>query len=207
MTAASWLAGIGWWRKTDWSLRRFAVFYGPVCLVYTAAIIYRSVTTSLMFDRYYIVLFPLFIVPLLRYFQASFRESPPGWAWATVAVFALYGVGLTHDYLAACRARLAAANHVVASGIPRNHVSAGLEYDGWTQLELTGRVATERDAPKRQYRIPTPYWFWDKTPDVTPEYVVTYARVKGLADSQFPPVPYTAWLPPFRRQVIVQKME
>ena len=179
--------------------------YSPPCLVYSAALVYRSVTVSFIFDRYCLELLPLFIAPLLWYFQQHVREKPSRWAWATLVLFSLYGVGATHDYLAACRARLDAATAVVASGEPRNRVSAGFEYDGWTELQQTGHVTTEPPAGERRYPVSPPYWFWAYTPHIVPEYILVYSRINGLADSQFPATPFSAWIPPFHRQVLTQK--
>src|SRR4029077_1431009 len=130
------------------------------------------------------------------------------WGWVVVAVFAFFGVALTHDYLAAARARLQAANTVTDAGIPRTHVSAALEYDGWTQLQQTSVIhtptAAETESPQH-YPITPPYWYWIHTPAVTPVYIVTCSRLAGLVDSPFPPLRFTAWLPPFHRQVFTQK--
>jgi hypothetical protein len=205
----------GWrsWRVTASSdLRRFLTLYGPPCLVYTAAILYRSVTEWLLFDRYFILLMPLLTIPLLWYFQERIRGTPPSWGWVLMGLFALFGIAMTHDYLAAGRARLLAATTATSAGIPRTHISAGLEYDGWTQLEQTGRIPPPAEQASghssngaHRYPISPPYWFWPKTPAVDPKYVVTHSRLPGLVDSQFPPIPYTAWLPPFRREVFTQK--
>jgi hypothetical protein len=192
----------------DDGLRRFAWLYGPACLLYALTITYRAITEWVLFDRYLILVLPLLVVPLLRHFQARVRETPPGWGWAVLGLFALFGVAMTHDYLASGRARLQAATTATAAGIPRVHVSAGLEYDGWTQLEQAGFIPTPAEqavAAPRNYPVSPPYWFWARTPRVDPVYVVTYSRLPGLVDSQFPPIRYTAWLPPFRRQVFTQR--
>ena len=189
-------------------IRRLAVLLVPACMAYTVALVYRSVTEWILFDRYMILLMPLVIIPVLWHFQRRVQETPPAWGWVIVGLFALYGIATTHDYLAACRARLQAATAVTAAGIPRMHVSAGLEYDGWTQLEQTGRIpspAEQEAASPRRYPVSPPYWYWAKTPAVDPVYVVAYSPVAGLMDSQFPPVEFTAWLPPFHRRVFTHR--
>jgi hypothetical protein len=115
---------------------------------------------------------------------------------------------LTHDYFAAGRARVEAAANLTSSGIPRTHVSAGFEYDGWTQVENAGRIPTPDEqaaAPPRHYPVKEPYWYWPQTPVVEPVYVVTYSRLPGLVDAPFPVIRYTTWLPPFRRQIYTQQ--
>jgi len=189
-------------------MRQFLWIVAPSCMFYTLAVIYRSVRDWLLFDRYCILLLPLLIVPLLWHFQQRIRDTPPVWSWMVIALFACFGIALTHDYLAAGRARVTAASTVTHAGIPRTHVSAGLEYDGWTQLEQAGRIPSPKEqaaSPPRRFPVSPPFWFWTKTPSVDPQYVVTYSRLKGLIDSSFPPLSYTAWLPPFHRQVLIQK--
>jgi hypothetical protein len=201
-------AGLDRFRAADHRLRLFVWLFGPASLVYAAAIVYRSVNQWILFDRYVIVLMPLVIVPLLWRFQHSLRPTVPVWGWGLIGLFAAYGIATTHDYMASGRARLRAASAVTAAGVPRRQVSAGLEYDGWTQLEQTGRIPSPLEqaaAPPRRYPISPPYWYWAKTPSVEPVYIVTYSRLAGLMDSQFPPVEFTTWLPPFRRWIFTQK--
>jgi len=190
-------------------MRQFLWIVAPSSVFYALAVLYRSVRDWLLFDRYCILLLPLLVVPLLWHFQQRIRETPPVWGWIVMALFACFGIALTHDYLAAGRARVIAADTITHAGIPRTHVSAGLEYDGWTQLEQSGRIPspTEQAAtPARRFPVSPPFWFWTKTPSVEPQYVVTYSRLKGLVDSSFPPLDYTAWLPPFHREVLIQKL-
>ena len=111
---------------------------GPACLVYTGVLVYHAVRDWILFDRYLILLLPVLVVPLLWQFQHRIHETPPAWGWAVLGLFACFGIAITHDYLAAGRARVQAATTAIAAGIPRPHISAGLEYDGWTQLEQTG---------------------------------------------------------------------
>jgi len=185
------------------SLSRFALLSIPPCLVYTLAILYRAVVDETLFDRYFIVLLPVLAVPLLWHYQYKIRKRLPWFGWAVIGVFAWYGIATTHDYLAAGRARLRAASALTAAGIPRNRITAGLEYDGWTEAEQTGFVHNGTE-PGRAYPIQPGFWFWDYAPSIDPLYFVAYSRLDGLRDTRFRPVPYTAWLPPFHRQVYTQ---
>lgn len=199
-----WLASGRSPSRSERPIRRFVILAGPTSLVYILTLVYHSIRDWILFDRYFIPLLPFFVTLLLLPYQRRFRETPPAWGWAAVAFFALFGIASTHDNFAAARARLQAATAVTSAGIPRRIVSAGLEYDGWTQLEQTGLIPTpaeQADAPPRRYPISPPYWFWARTPSVDPQYLVTYSRLPGLVDSPFPPIPYTAWLPPFHRRI------
>jgi hypothetical protein len=122
-----------------------------------------------------------------------------------LALSACFGIALTHDYLSTGRARVQAASAVIAAGIPRTQVSAGLEYDAWTELEQYGYIRHPSQVPPRRYPTTPPFWFWPKLAGVDPIYIVTYSPLPGLVDSQFPPVPFTAWLPPFHRRLLIQK--
>jgi len=190
------------WPRGVRPLGQFAFVFGPPSALYTAAILYRAVKDWLLFDRYLIVLFPVLVIPVLWRSQEDGRKTPPKIGWAILALFALYGVATTHDYLAAGRARLEAASALTTAGIPRTRITAGLEYDGWTQIEHTGIPAAEEDAGSRPAE--PSYWFWQYTPSVDPVYFVAYSRLPGLRDAPFPPVRYTAWLPPFHRQAFTQ---
>lgn len=117
-------------------LRLFATLFAPACLAYALAIMCRGIPA----DRYLIPLLPALVIPLLWQYQQRIRNTPPTLGWILVGLFALYGVATTHDYLAAGRARKAAASALTANGIPRTSITAGLEYDGWTELEHSGRL-------------------------------------------------------------------
>jgi hypothetical protein len=193
------------------SLRPFAFVFLPPCLAYAAAVFYRGI----LFDRYLLLLLPALIIPLLRHCQRKVRDAVPAAAWMVAGLFALYGIATTHDYLAAGRARLQAASALTAAGIPRTSITAGLEYDGWTELEHSGHIADadfpDEDAedsgapqPGRRYPVSPPFWFWAKTPSIDPVYIVAYSRLPELRDAAFAPVGYRAWLPPFHRQVFTQ---
>jgi hypothetical protein len=165
-----------------------------------------------IYDRYVIPILPAATIPLLLYYQRRVGERPHAAAWALTVLFALYGIATTHDYLAIARARLAAASALVATGVPRTHITAGFEYDGWTQVDAAGYINDPRiEVPKGAYRapnwhnLPVLFWYWSRTPAITPRYLVVLSSQPGLKDSAFPPVSYTTWLPPFHRKVLIQE--
>ncbi len=212
VTAAALFRGAGGgkpWRSPRW----LVLLYGPASLVYTLALLYRAVNDWILLDRYVLPLLPIAVIPLLWRYQQRIGRRPPAWGWVLLGLFAFYGIATTHDYLAAARARLEAASAVTAAGVPRTSVTAGLEYDAWTELEQSGHVNDEgirnppgayRPQEGRRYPVSPPYWFWEETPSVEPRYLVVYSRLPGLRDAPFPPARYHAWLPPFHRQVFTQ---
>ncbi len=199
-------------RQSEWPARgrlaRFLAITLPSTALYAGALTLRYANDEIMFDRYLILLTPVPVIALLWLFQARIALRPPVAAWMALGILAVFGIAITHDYIAAARARLRAANSVIASGVPRVRVSAGFEVDGWTQLELAGEVPplAERQHSTRTYSIPEPYWFWPMTPVIDPLYVVVYNPVEDLQPSGFAPVPYRTWLPPFQRRLLIQKM-
>ncbi len=183
------------------SLRIFVWVLVPSCVVYAVAILYRGVLN----DRYLLPLLPALAVPLLWRCQRMVRRRPPVLGWVALGIFACYGIAITHDFLAAGRARLQAVTALTRAGVPRTRISAGLEFDNWTELERFGRFHLSRDPdfPKadRPKHLQGPDWEWEAVPGIDPAYFVTYSTLHGLQDAGFPHVWYRSWLPPFRQQV------
>jgi len=167
---------------------------------------------ALALDRYLLPLLATGGLLLLLWLPARLPITlTAGWVFA--ALFALYGVATTHDYYACSRARLRAAEMLTAAHIPRQCISAGLEYDGWTEIALRGHVNIPglvgspnyyRSQVGRRYPLGDPYWFWDETPTVQPSYLVVTSPQPGLSTLKEFTVRYQAWLPPFERRVLVQ---
>jgi hypothetical protein len=163
-----------------------------------------------VFDRYLLPVLPGLVIPLLWHYQEAVRDRIPVIGWVVLLAFGSYGVATTHDFLAAARARLAAASSIRAAGIPRRHITAGIEYDGWTQIQEQGYVNNAYiRMPPDAYRViqrphPVEFWFWSRVPALEPRYFVVYSRQPGLLDTPFPPVRFTTWLPPRRREVLTQ---
>ncbi len=166
-------------------------------------------------DRYLIPLVAVCLIALLRYYQERIRARPPALSFAVLACFCLYGVASTHDYFATNRARLAAASAIRATGVPRVEIQGGWEYDAWTQIETAGFINDPRlEIPPGAYhkvRFPGTlpqqcrFWFNSFTPAVMPRYFVVFSPQSCLAPSNFMPVSYHAWLPPFQRQIYIQQ--
>src|SRR4029079_12810774 len=111
----------------------------PFTAGYLVILLYRARFGDL-FDRYLLLLLPAVNLPLLWLYQQRIRDRVPLTGWLLVGLFGAYGVASTHDYIAAARARLTAASLLTAAGVPRTRITAGVEYDGWTQIEAQGYV-------------------------------------------------------------------
>ena len=171
---------------------------------------------EMIYDRYLIGLMPVAIAYLLCWFTARFGARVPLYSFVAVAVFAAFGIVGTHDWYATNRARLRAVQTVQAAGIRRTSIQGAFELDGWAEVDAAGHINEEKiEYPKgafkknmRMYQQPIPCWhFFDWfAPAIVPVYVVTSTRDDCFVDSQFAPVPYTAWMPPFHRQVYIRKV-
>ena len=109
------------------------------------ALILPGALSELAFDRYMLPLVPLLMLVVLLQF-ARHRRPVPLIAWCCLLLFSCYGIVMTHDYSAAVRARLVVADELETTGVQRGQISAGFEYDGWTQVQRSGYVRVVRFA-------------------------------------------------------------
>jgi 4-amino-4-deoxy-L-arabinose transferase-like glycosyltransferase len=185
----------------------------PFHFGYLLVLLYRA-HFARTFDRYLLPLLPAAAMMLLWLYQQRIRNRVPLGGWLVVAAFGTYGVATTHDYIAAARARLAAASALTSAGVPRTSITAGLEYDGWTQIETGGylnspfiRLPANAYKTRADDSYPPGLWYdlWPFTPTINPEYFVVYSRQPMLVDTAFPPITYRAWLPFSIRSVYLQR--
>ena len=134
--------------------------------------------------------------------------------WSLLTIVALFGIAVTHDEFAVARARLRAAAALTNRGIPRTAITAGVDFDAWTQVQQAGFVNESRILNPPNAFVPHPrtvpvgrtdYWFWEWTPAVRPDYFIVDTRQPDLDNMEGTTFPYRAWLPPFDRAVYVQK--
>jgi hypothetical protein len=156
------------------------------------------------FDRYVLPLVPIMAIIGLHAFQHFGREIPAA-AWGCLALFGCYAVATTHDYASGLRAREATAEALIAAGIPRDHVSGGFEYDGWTHVQKLSYIYVGRYGEQLGRHEDCWFWFWDHATAVTPDYVELYGLPSSSGDSRLPRRDFVAWLPPFRRSIVVWK--
>lgn len=186
----------------------------PFTLSYILVLLPRSMHASVG-DRYLLPLIPLAIVFLIRLYQQSIAPDLPWSSVVTLSVYTLLAIAGTHDWFAWQRARLAAIDSVRATGVRRDQIQGGFEYDGWTQVEEGGHINDSRIAIPAIAYEPHPAIpqvadacrldFAPFTPVVHPKYTVAFTRKACLSSSSLPPVQFDAWLPPFRRAIYVQE--
>jgi hypothetical protein len=178
---------------------------------YLGTVLSRAIV-GLAIDRYLLPVLAFSALLLLGVRLTNFYPSLR-LAITFVAIFALYGMATTHDYFSCSRARLTAARELLDRKIADTQITAGLEFDGWTQIKRSGYINDSRiiiparafaSQDGRKYPLAEPYWFWSFTPVLQPEYFVVLSPQSELTAFNIPPVAYSTWLPPFRRQVFVQ---
>jgi hypothetical protein len=175
----------------------FGLFSGAYVLTFVP-----GAFLALTFDRYLLPLLPLFVIFLLISFR-PLVASPTPVAWTCLALFAGYSIATTHDYYSGLRARTLAAETMQNRAIARNQISAGFEYDAWTQVQSTGKMELFHYNEIIEHNNTNKFGLWAKTPAITPKYVVIYSTLIAPPDKRLLLIPFAAWLPPFERAVVV----
>lgn len=185
--------------RQDRSLHVFGIFSAGYLVL-----LFPGVLSQLAFDRYMLPLIPLLMLTALPYFS-RFKRPIPVVAWACLALFAAYGIAATHDYFAAERTRTIAAEQLEKSGIRRDLISAGFEYDGWTQVERSGYVRAAQYGDWQVDDSDKGFWFefWSHTPDFRPDFVVLNSYSGEFVRRGLFQINFCAWIPPFRRSAVV----
>jgi Dolichyl-phosphate-mannose-protein mannosyltransferase len=202
--AISWVVGNGKSAlagKHGHVLHVFAFFsLGYMVLVLPGALL------GFAFDRYMMPIFPLVMLVILTEFARYGRHVPMA-AWCCLVLLCGYGIVTTHDYYAAVRARVTAAHAMERKGIGRDRISAGFEFDGWTELEHSEYVSVVQyqDLFADDHAKGFWFWFWNHTPNLRPDYVVLNWSFPEPVSGGELKVNFRAWTPPFRRSAIVWK--
>ena len=196
------------WRELGWLLV-------PFCCAYCALLLPRGIW-AVVLDRYLLPLLVVAAVCLLRVAQERLAVRVPRCAWAVLVVVSLWSLCGLHDWIAGHRARLVAVAELERAGVTPTAFAAGYEFDGMTQIDVTGAVADERVRypfglePPLELPAGLPKdcedLFQAHTPSVHPVYFLAWEPGECLAPSEFAPVEYRGWLPPFRRFVLVERL-
>jgi hypothetical protein len=201
-------------QKLSWTA--LAILLGPFALAYGTLLMPRGIWAQVL-DRYLLPLLILAALVVLRICQERISAKMTALPWITLAVFALWTVAGLHDWIASHRARIEAVQRVVAAGGSVLTVNAGYEFDGLTQIDVAGAVAD----PRVQYpagfdtelHLPAGLpadcraLFQTHTPALRPVYFLGYETVPCTAPSSLGDVEYRRWLPPFRAQIFILKMQ
>lgn len=163
-------------------------------------------------DRYLLLLMPTALLLLLRGYQAEIGPRLPSASIWALLLFALYGIGGTYDQQATARAEGRALAKLEAAGISRSRISQGFGPDEWVEVQRLGHV--NMPSSSWAFQVQVPRWHalegcdtfhYILVPAIHAEYFLTSAPGRCDVDSGFAPVPYHAWLPPFRRSIYIVK--
>jgi hypothetical protein len=192
------------------SRQAMATLLGPAILGYVAFL----VTREIVFERYLLPLLFLTLIPILRFYQQKISLQLPSASMLLVLFMALFGVTVMHDLFAGHRARLQAASELQNAGVPRTQFRAGVEYDGWTQLEATGYINDRRiHNPVGAYHPWAPpagvsrvcvFSFSSDVPSIVAHYNLSLTPQTPCGTlARFAVVPYTTWMPPQQRAIYI----
>jgi hypothetical protein len=159
------LVGLVAWAVFLWpTLReRGAVALGLVWLLLFVAL-------PPFYDRYLVVLLPLFLVGFVR---SMARPLLVG--WMAVFLIAAGSIAGVHDYLAVNRTRWDLLHDLTAlKGIDPSAIDGGYEWAGW-HYAWQGIPARERLESARG-----PWWTTLWAPQIQPEYVVSLSPLPGM---------------------------
>jgi len=123
-------------------------------------------------------------------------------AWGLLGVLSIYAVSSTQDLWALARARATAAQRLERAGVSRTEIDAGFEYNAWTELLVSGKLNSRWVRyPPGAYRAGL-----GVTPSVVPAYRLEYEPEPGTISSAFGSIQFSSLLPPFHKQVSVDRV-
>ncbi|HTB94165.1 MAG TPA: glycosyltransferase family 39 protein [Candidatus Sulfotelmatobacter sp.] len=174
---------------------------------YFALVLVRGADFDI-FDRYLLPVMPWAATVALLWFakdnlraEETVRRAAP-YAWVLLGVLAFYGIASTQDLWALAKARVEATRTLEAAGVPRTAIDAGFEYNAWTELMTSGHL--------NFYLVKNPPGAYrpglSQTPSVVPQYRLEYEPTPETAASKFGSVPYSSLLPPFHKQVSIDRV-
>ena len=198
-------------RISDASL---AILLGPYTLTYCLLIATRNMIT----DRYVLPMLAVALIFLLRLYQQKLAPALPAISFAMLALFTAFAIAGTHDLFAFERARIAAADRLLAAGIPRTRIHVGFEYDGWTELMQTGYMNDSRmHLPANLYKshtvpaeIPPACQFYlaSHIPSIAwhDAYGLATSETPCFPASSFATIPFTTWLAPHHQAILIRRL-
>jgi hypothetical protein len=183
------------WHTVKWLLL-------PLLLANILLLVPRSFSLVIQ-DKYLITILALVLILILRLSQ-DVSLSIPFFAKAFLAIYCATVIAMTHDEFSLYRARVLAANEVTATGVPSTAIQAGVDFDGWTEVETAGRMINDAsDVSVINLPSDCSYWFAGLTPAVNPRIFIMTSMPSCFQPSLLPEVQYSTWLPPYHRMIFI----
>lgn len=183
----------------------------PFSAVYFLLLLPRAAFPSTfadVFDRYYLPLIMTAVILLLRLLKQESRLVPAS-CYGVLLLFTFFSITATHDLFAAYRATARVRAQLQADGIAPQDISGPWQEDGSNQILAQGFLNDDR--LPNYHRPPHPllencrYWFGPLVPALHSHYVLTIEKLKCLQPTQYPTTTYTTWLPPYHRDIYVER--
>jgi hypothetical protein len=195
-------------RQAGLSWKTMAVLCVPFLGAYAAVLSLRA-SWSPLFDRYLLPIVAVALLFLLRYTQEHLTQRVSPIAWAILVAFCYWGVAGTHDWIAATKAHVRGLTELMQAGVPRTEVQASFELDADYEIATHGSV-TNVDAllfysppiPPDKF-LPGCSLYHPYTSDIEARFYVKGERIGLEQPTSFPDMEYRAWMPPFRRRLLI----
>jgi hypothetical protein len=163
-----------------------------------------------LFDRYLLPLVPFVLVLLLRHYQYTVHKRLPRAALCLALLSGAISIPALHDLFSLYRATLQAADEMRSAGVPRSHIDAGFEYNGWTQISEGGFINAngirlppglhiDNTIQDNICPIEDPNWL----PKVLPDYSLSFDPHACGGPSTFAPVVWHRWLAPRQMPIYI----
>lgn len=209
----------GNWRRTEPAERRrrsfdLLVLVVPFCAAYLAVVATQA-PLGLTFDRYLLPILYVALLLLARFYQNRISARLPAYTSIVIAIFAAYGIAGTHDAFAMFRGWSEAAEEVRQSGVPRTAIDASWVYNSWTELENVGYLQWPSARYPAGVQVVAPQLpqitcqpqMWKFSPQLRPQYTLSFDPNLCSGLSSFPPVQYHEWMGPRTVTIYILRVE
>lgn len=205
-------------RNRNIAWREISVLLLPT-LACIGLLLLTPATFFALFDRYLLDIVPFLIIYLLGWHQEHVSTRIPRLAIAALVVISVLSIADTHDLFSAYRAQMRLTDELQKAGVPRTEIRDTFGFDMTTQLYAWGYINDPRmknppGAYKPQPKV-VPLWvngvacedlMQPIEPALHARYELTEKPSPCLTATSFPSQSYLAWLPPFKREVLVGRI-
>jgi hypothetical protein len=191
-------------KDTAISWQKLGVLLGP----FSAAYLFFVVMAFAIYDRYFLPLFAILLLVLVRFYQEK-QKARLSWACILLIVlFAGFSLAGTHDDFALSRSYVATAAEIRSSGVPATDLLGPQALEGWAELEKVGypqptTVPKAASVFEPGQSVPANcdknlYFLilLGRTPSIRPAYAVSPNPQECGGQIAFPPVEYGTWIAP-----------